>query len=569
MAVREITNVRRTLPVRPIDKIRILRPNWERPIWMRLGWSPFKLALMGGAIFVAALILLVPAYLVIRMAGAGAETVETLLQPRTLQVLGNTLLLSGSVTLATAVISIPLAWLTTCTDLPGKRIWTVLVALPLVIPSYVAAFLYASIFNPKGLLQQILHPILGIEKMPEFYGFWGAFMVLTLIAYPYTFLTVRAALKRMDPAMVEAARSLGQSPWQAFRRVTLPYLRPSIAAGSLLVALYTLRDFGAVTMLQYSTFTRIIYNRYMGYKLDAAAAMAMVLIVITAVILTLEQRSRGRAKYARLSIGTARKMQPQKLGRWKVPALAFIGSTLFLALIVPVSGLIYWFWRGWHQDWLVKDLGVPQSNIESLLNLVEPAFNSLSASALGAMATVALALPIAILAVRYPSRISRFFEKLTYASFALPGIVVALAYVFFGTQYARPLYQTLPMMLAGYVILFIPQAIGAQRSALLQVSSSVEEAGRSLGKRPFTIFRRITLPLVRPGIIAGGTLVFLTAMKELPATLILSPLGFNTLAASVWSNIGEAFFARAAAPTLLLILLSSVPMALMTLKKNK
>jgi iron(III) transport system permease protein len=180
-----------------------------------------------------------------------------------------------------------------------------------------------------------------------------------------------------------------------------------------------------------------------------------------------------------------------------------------------------------------------------------------------------LAMPIAILVVRRPGRLSRLFERLTYASFALPGIVVALAYVFFATNYAPSLYQTLPMLLIAYVILFIPQAVGAQRSSLLQVSSSLEEAAQSLGKRPSTIFRRITLPLVKPGMLAGGALVFLTCMKELPATLILSPLGFNTLSAEIWSNIGEAFFARAAAPTLLLLLLSSIPLAWMTLRENE
>ena len=558
MAVGEMVNLRST-PLKGAQRKFNLK--WPQ-------WSPFKLTLILGAAFVAVLILIVPAYLLIRTIEAGTETLDTFANPRTWQILGNTLLLSGSVTVATAVIAIPLAWLTTQTDLPGKKVWAVLLALPLVIPSYVAAFLFASILTPKGLLQQFLHPLIGIEKLPDFYGFPGAFFVLTLIAYPYTFLTVRAALSKMDPALVEAARSLGHTPWQAFRRVTLPYLRPSILAGSLLVALYTLRDFGAVTMLQYSTFTRIIYNRYLGYKLDTAAAMAMVLVLITAVFLTLEHRSRGRARYARTSIGVARKMQPMPLGKFKIPALAFMGSIVFVALIVPVGGLAYWFGRGWRQDFLVNDLNAPSSNVESLVNLIEPALNSLAASALGAILAIAFALPITILAVRYSGKVSSFFERITYASFALPGIVVALAYVFFGTQYARPLYQTLPMLLAAYVILFIPQAVGAERSALLQVSASIEEAGRSLGKRPFTVFRQITLPLVRTGIIAGGALVFLTCMKELPATLILSPLGFNTLAAEVWSNINEAFFARAAAPTLLLLLLSSVPLALLTLREK-
>lgn len=551
--------------VRSLPRIKIeLGQTWLR----QRHWSPFHWLLVGSAALVAALILLVPIYLLLRVGTSWSEAWQTLSQPRTLEILGNTLGLAVAVTAASALIAVPLAWLTTCTDLPGKRLWAVIVALPLVVPSYVAAYLFASILTPKGLLQQILHPIFGIERLPNFYGFPGAFLVLTLVSYPFIFLTVRSALKKMDPALVEAARSLGLSPWRAFWRVTLPYLRPSITAGGLLVMLYTLRDFGAVTMLQYSTFTRIIYNRYLGYKLDMAAAMALVLVVVTAVILYLEQRSRGKAQYARVSIGVARAQTPVKLGRWRWLGLGLTGLLSFWALLVPSFGLAYWFWRGLNQDWAVKSLGAAQTNVDSLLLLVEPAWHSLSASLLGAGLAMLLALPIAILVVRRPGRLSRLFERLSYASFALPGIVVALAYVFFGTNYASSLYQTLPMLLIAYVILFIPQAVGAQRSSLLQVSSTLEEAAQSLGKRPSTIFRRITLPLVKPGMLAGAALVFLTCMKELPATLILSPLGFNTLSAEIWSNIGEAFFARAAAPTLLLLLLSSIPLAWMTLRNN-
>ncbi|MCP4357355.1 MAG: iron ABC transporter permease [Chloroflexi bacterium] len=559
MAVNELSSVR-TLPQPQLN----IKNRWLKK-WL---WSPFHGLLISVAFFVSALILLVPAYLLLRTVTGWENAAETLIRPQTWQVLGNTVWLAGTVTVAAAVLAIPLAWLTTCTNLPGKRIWAVLLALPLVIPSYVAAFLFASILTPKGLLQQAMYPLVGIEQFPNFYGFPGAFLVLTLISYPFTFLTVRAAFKRMDPALLEAARSLGVSPHKAFFRVTLPYLRPSILAGSLLVALYVLRDFGAVTMLQYSTFTRIIYNRYTAYKLDAAAALALVLVAVTVVILIFEHKSRGRGRYARISIGVARARKPAQLGVWTIPALAFIGSVLFIALIVPTSGLLYWFWRGWQQDFVVKNLAASQSNVTSLFNLIEPAWHSFTASALGAGLAMLLALPIAILVVRRPGKMSAFFERLTYASYALPGLVVALAFVFFGIKYAQSMYQTLPMLLLAYVVLFIPQAVGAERTSLMQVSSSLEEAGRSLGKRPFAIFHRITLPLIKPGLLAGAALVFLTCMKELPATLILSPLGFSTLSAQVWSNISEAFFARAAAPTLLLLLLSSIPLAWLTLRER-
>jgi iron(III) transport system permease protein len=559
MAVNELGSVRRI----PAVGLPLKHKKFNR--WQ---WSPFQMMLVGSALFLAGLILLTPAYLLLRTMTGWEKAAETLARPQTWQVLGNTVGLAAAVTVATAVLAVPLAWLTTCTDLPGKRAWAVLAALPLVIPSYVAAFVFASMFTPRGLLQQLLYPVLGLERLPNLYGFPGAFYVLTVISYPFTFLTVRAALKRMDPALVEAARSLGLSPWRAFFRVTLPYLRPSILAGSLLVALYVLRDFGVVTTLQFSTFTRIIYNRYTAYQLDAAAALALVLVAVTAVILYFEQKSRGRARYERISIGVARQVRPVRLGWWKFPALLYVGGVVFAALVGPTSGLLYWFWRGWQQDFGIKDLS-GQSNLGSLLDLIEPAGNSLFASLAGALLTMALALPIAILVVRRPGRLSQLFEKLTYASFALPGLVVALAFVFFGVHYAHSLYQTLPLLLFAYVILFVPQAVGAQRASLLQAPRNLEEAGRSLGKRPFTIFRTVTLPLVKPGMLAGAALVFLTCMKELPATLILSPIGFNTLSAQVWASISEAFFARAAAPALLLLLLSSLPLAWMTMRERE
>lgn len=521
------------------------------------------------ALLVVALILIVPAYLLLRAAGAGSATIDTLLSARTWATMGNTLLLTCSVVVSTAAISVPLAWLVTATDLPGRRVWSVLLTLPLVIPSYVAAYLYVSLLSPRGVVHGLLEPLLGIESLPPIYGFPGAWLVLTLITYPFTYLTVRAAMKRLDPSLIEAARSLGYSPWRAFWRITVPMLRPSLAAGSLLVALYCLRDFGAVNLLQYGTFTRVIYNRYQAYRLDEAAAMALLLVALTGVFLVLDYRSRGRGRYARLSSGAARVRPPARLGVWKWPALAFVVIVVFIALIVPAGGLVYWFWRGLNQDWLVRDLGQPQSNVASLMLMVRPAWNSLSVALGAAVLTVMLALPVAVLAVRKSGTLSLTLERLTYAGAAMPGIVVALAFVFIGVNFARPLYQTLPMLLMAYVVLFLPQAVGSGRSSLLQVSPKLEEAGRSLGKKPSQVFQRVTLPLVRPGLLAAGALVFLTAMKELPTTLILSPIGFNTLAVQVWSNISEAFFARAAAPTLLLILLSSVPLALFMLRDEK
>lgn len=525
-------------------------------------WHWGKVWLWGSAAVVMALLLLTPLYLVVRTAEAGTAVWDLISHGRNWAIWGRTLLLCGSVTLSSIGLAVPLAWLVVRTDLPGRRVWRVAAALPLVIPSYVFAYLFISLFGPKGMLQQWLAPV-GVTRLPELYGFWGAWLVLTLISYPYVFLTVSAALRRMDASQLEAARSLGLNGAQAFWRVVLPQLRPAIVAGGLLVALYTLRDFGAVTLLRYSTFTRAIYVQYQSFfDRSQAAALALQLVVLTAVILFFEWRSRGRAHYGRTGLGVARQPEPLPLGRWRGAALAFVGGTLSLALFVPATTLIYWVWRGLQQDWGVRAVA-GRANVVNALDLWEPALHSVLTAGGAAVLTVGLGLPVALLMVRRRGGWGAFLEQLTYAGHALPGIVVALALVFFGANYARPFYQTIPLLLVAYLILFIPQAVGTVRNALMQLPAHVEEAGRSLGKGSAAVFMQVTLPLIRPGLLAGGALVFLTCMKELPATLLLSPMGFSTLPMHIWSSISEAFFAQAALPTLLLILLSSVPLALL------
>ena len=528
-----------------------LAPLWPRlPQLKRPHWHIPHLILVIAALVVGAFMLLPPAYLLVRTVGAGDTAVSILFKASTIQTLGRTIWLACSVTIASAFIAVPLAWLTTCTDVPGRRLWAVVTALPLVLPSYVVAYLLISILGPKGLAQQWL----GVDKLPDIHGFFGAFLALTLMSYPFTLLTVRAAFKRMDPSLVEAARSLGHTPWQAFWRVTVPQLRPSLIAGSLLVALYVLRDFGAVTMMRYNTFTRMIYIQYQSFaSRSLAAALSLVLIGLTAVILYAEYRSRGNIQYARQSAGTARLRQPIQLGHWRWLALAFMILLVTLALILPAGGLLYWLIRGTMQS-------------ATLATVWSASWNSLLVASATAVLTLLAALPVAILSVRRPGRLSHLLERLTYVGYALPGIVVALAFVFFGANYLPSLYQTLPLLIIAYLVLFVPQAVGTARTSLLQVPHCLEEAGRSLGHTSSQVFRHITLPLLRSGLLAGAGLVFLTTMKELPTTLILSPMGFDTLATAVWSHISEAFFAQAAAPALMILLLSSLPLALLSLR---
>ena len=506
------------------------------------------------ALLVAAAMALPLAYLIIRSAGASDEAWRLLFRPRTAEILVRSALLVATVTAVSVALAVPLAWLTVRTDIPYRRLWGVMTALPLVIPSYVGAFLMISALGPKGLVQGALLGPFGVERLPNIYGLPGATITLALLSYPYILLTVRGVLGNLDPALEESARSLGLGAWGATLRATLPQLRPAIAAGSLLVGLYVLSDFGAVSLFRYETFTWAIYQQYQSsFDRSIAAVLSLVLVGLAVLILAMEARTRGRMRYHRVGTGPARRQTVVRLGKWKWPALVFCGGTVFAALVVPMSVLAYWLARG-------------ALSGEPLLILWGPLRNSVFVSGLAAIAAAAGSLPVAALVVRYPGLLGRAVERLSFTGYALPGIVVALSLVYFGVNFVRPIYQTVWLLLLAYVVLFFPAALGASRSALLQISPKLEEAARGLGRSPIGAMVSVTAPLMRSGVLVGAALVFLIAMKELPATLILGPLGFKTLATAIWSASSEAFFARAALPALMLILMSSVPMALLMLR---
>lgn len=495
--------------------------------------------------FIAAISLLPLIYLVVRAAEIGPALGEILLRPRTLKIFINSLLLTLAVTGTATVVGVLLAWLTVRTDLPGRRFWSTATCLPLVLPSYVGAFALIAALGPNGILQQGL-AYFGVQRLPSIYGFPGAWLALSLFTYPYVQLSARAGLRGLDPSLEEAARSLGRTAPQVFREIILPHLRPAIATGALLVALYTLSDFGAVSLLQFDAFTRAIYVQYTG-ALDrsAAAVLALLLAGLTFLILFIEYRLRGSSRYFRNRSGTARQPPRSALGPWRIPAVCFCVVITFFALGVPVLVTVYW---------LVQD-GAGWTYLAESFNIT---LNSITASGLASAACVLTALPIVFYAVRYPCTASRWTERCAYIGHALPGIVVALALVFFGARYTTAVYQTLFMLVLAYVILFLPLTLGNLRSSMLNISPRIEEAARTLGCTSRRTFVQVTLPLLRPGLLSGMALVFLTCMKELPATLILGPTGFQTLATRIWGATEEAFFARAALPALILVAVSAI-----------
>jgi iron(III) transport system permease protein len=501
------------------------------------------LVLLAPALVTVGAVLLPLGYLALRASRAGRDAWRVL-DAGTARLVLDTGLLVAAVVLLSAALGVSLAWLVSRTDLPGRRAWAVAAALPLVIPSYVAALALLGALGPRGLLQGLLEGPLGIERLPEIYGFPGALLSLTLSTYPYVFLLVAAALRRLDASLEEAARGLGRSPFAVFRTVTLPALRPSIAAGSLLVALYALSDFGAVSLMQYPALTRAVYLQYQAlFDRDPASVLALVLVVLTAVVLLAESAFRRRAGYFRQAPGTARPAPRVALGGWRWPALGFCAVVVGFFLLLPVTVLVHWAIEGVE---VARPLDVAW----------RAALNSVLASAAAAAVAVAAALPVAILAQRRRAGWTIVLERLTFVGNALPGIVIALSLVFFAARYGGRFYQTLWVLVFAYVVRFLPQAVAATGAALRTVDPHLEEAGRALGRGPLTVLARVTLPLVGPGVLSGAALVFLSAMKELPATLLLKPIGFETLATEIWSATNVAAYSDAAPAALLLILVS-------------
>jgi len=491
------------------------------------------------------------AYLAGVVGGDPADALDTVLDSQTALVVLRSLGLTAAVCATAIALALPLAWLTTRTDLPGRRAWATLAALPLVIPSYVGAYLLIAALGPNGLLQDGL----GVERLPSIYGFVGAWLALSLFTFPLVLLPLRSALRRLDPQLEEAAQAMGRGPFETFRTVVMPQLWPALAAGTLLVALYVMSDFGAVSIMRFDSFTREIYVAYRSsFDRTTTAALGAVLVLVMLALLWLSSRIGRRRALHRLGPGAARPPRPYALGRWRTPALAFCAAVVAVSLVLPVGVLAYWATKG-------ISIGSISSSLAAAL-----AANSLLTASLAALFGGVAAVVVAVLAGRFPSPVSAMIERFGHAGYALPGVVVALSLVYFATRVAPGVYQTVALLVFALAVHYLPLAIGPVGAALSQVSPRVEEAARGLGRAPIDVFRTITAPLVRGGIFAGAALVFLHAIKELPATLILAPTGFETLATEIWEQTSFGFYEASAIPALILLAISAPPLYLLSEK---
>ncbi|WP_181685167.1 ABC transporter permease [Halorhabdus salina] len=502
-----------------------------------------------------AIVLVAPlGWLFVEVFDLGPRALELTVDPRTIEILLRSIGLVAVVTVASVLVGVPIALLTARTDLPFARLFTVLAALPLAIPSYLGALAVLSAFGTGGILTGVLAPI-GIEQIPEISGFAGAAIVLTLYTYPYVLLTTRASLLSLDTSLLEAARTLDAGRLESFRRVTLPQIAPGIAAGALLVALYTLADFGTPNFMGVEVFTQAIYARYNNYMGPYAALLSLQLLGVTAALLYLESQIGADDEGAYSSRGSGGGAVIE-LGAWRYVAVLVPAAVALLAVALPVIVFALW---------LSGDAGGYRTG--GLAFSWAYGWNSVYLALLAAGASLLVALPIAVAAARGRSRLARLADRLSYVGYATPGVVLAIA-LLLASLHGLPksmtelVYRTLPLLVFAYVVRFVPQAIGAIRASTMQVDHKLIEAARTLGRTRLGAFRAVMLPLIAPGIATGAALVFLTTMKELPITQMMRPFSFDhTLVTYIWRVREAGLYGRAAVPALALIVISGLSMA--------
>lgn len=506
------------------------------PTPARAGARPGPVVSAGVALLVAATLIPI-GYVAWSVATLGPGRVyELLARPRVGELLINTVgLIAVTVPLCVA-LGVAAAWLVERTDLPARALWRPLFVAPLAVPAFINSYAWVSI-------------------IPSLHGFWAGVLVTTLSYFPFTYVPVAATLRRLDPALEESARALGSGPATVFWRVVLPQLRLAVLGGGLLIGVHLLAEYGAFAMLRFDTFTTAIFQQFQAtFDGAAGSTLAGVLILLCLILLVGESTARGEARYARIGSGVQRPSTPYRLGAMTIPAHAALLTLAVLALGVPASIIARWLWVGGRQVWMDSEVATSAAQTVAL------AF-------VAAVLTTVFAFPFAWVAVRYRGLAARIVEGSNFVTSSMPGIVTALALVTVAIRYLPPLYQTLSLVLAAYVLMFVPRAMVNLRSGLAQVPSGLEEVSRSLGVSPSWTFLKVTLRLIAPAAAAGASLVFVAVATELTATLLLAPTGTNTLAMRFWSLSSELDYAQAAPYAFLLVALS-VPVTVVLFRQS-
>ena len=422
-------------------------------------------------------------------------------------------------------VGVAAAWLVERSDLPGRGVWRVAMAAPLAVPAFVSSYAWVGI-------------------VPSIGGLGGGLFISTLAYSPLVYLPALAALRGLDPALEDTARSLGLSPWRVFGRVVLPQLRLAIWGGGLIVGLHLLAEYGAFSLIRFTTFTTAIMVQFQStFAGPAANALGIVLTTLCLLLLIVEGSTRGSMRYSRIGSGAATIPIRTRLAAATVPSILGLVSYLGAAIGVPLIVIAGWLTVGdpWGQRW------IPQAILTTaLLGL------------LGAVVTIVLAAPTVWLVVRHPSRVSRILEGAGFLASSLPAIIIALALVTVTVRLGPSIYQTVASVVVAYAIMFMPRALVPLRSGLAQAPPALEEAAQVLGVSPPWSRLRVTLPLMGPSLAAAAALVALGIANELTATLLLAPNGTRTLATEFWSASNSVAYTDAA-PYALLLILASIP----------
>ena len=472
------------------------------------------------------------------------------------ELLINTFSLALGVSLATLTLGISTAWIVTRYQFWGRAFWDWGFILPLAIPSFVLAYVYTYLLDTAGPVEQAWQWLTASEThIPSPYSFMGALVVLTLNTFPYVYLLARAAFQNFNISFEEAAQATGATRREVFWRVSMPLIRPALVASMFLVVLYVVSDFGAVSLLRFQTFTYAIYQQITGrFDYQAAALLSLLLVSFALVFLLAERWFRKQSRFYQTA-GRVRTATPKRCSYLHNLAINLSFLAIFLAAFgLPVLLLIQWTAAAWSNGEVGTSFGTYIGN-------------SLFLSAAAATLALCAGTPLAYLASRLPSTLHLACLQGAYVGYVLPGPVAALALLMLFTDIIPILYGTMFVLILAYLVHYLPAGLQAMESALQQVNPNIEEAALNLGARGFRTFRQVTFPLVRKGFVGAWLLMFLLCMKELPATLLLRPIGFDTLAVRIWLEASEELYQLAAPPALLIVLLT-IPAVFLLSKKN-
>jgi len=510
---------------------------------------------------IAALVLLPLTVLLLSWANIDQEIWSHLWATKMRVLLANTALLALGVGLGVLLLGVSLAWLTSLCEFPGRRWLDWALMLPFAIPAYVLAFVFIGLLDFAGPVQTLWREWFGTGfRFPRVRSTAGVIIVLVLVFYPYVYLLARSAFLAQGKGLMEASRSLGQTPWQGFWKVALPMARPAIGAGVALALMETLADFGAVSVFNFDTFTTAIYKTWYGFfSLGTAAQLASLLLLFVMLALFGERHARG---VLRSSNERARTAALYRLGGFKAFAASSWCVLIFaLAFVIPLLQLIAWFWQRGRFDLDERYLGL--------------IVHSLYLAGLAAVVTVAFALLLAFARRFSQKRSVHTAVAIANLGYALPGAVLAVSLMLglswldkhlviplstaLGGAGKALLVGSLTALILAYLVRFMAAGFGTLESALARIRPSLPEAARSLGTAGVPLFLRVYLPLLLPAGLSAALLVFVDVLKEMPATLLLRPFGWDTLAVRIFEMTSEGEWSRASLPALTLVAVGLLP----------